>query len=65
MIVDKNTTLEELIKYHKHCLSIAEKNMGAYKHWCDGCQYFDPVKKCEVSGEMVPCNWLLPRVDYE
>lgn len=60
MIVDENTTLGELMKYHKHCLSIAEKNLGVDKHWCDGCQYFDPVKECEVSGTMTPCNWLLP-----
>lgn len=61
MLINKNTTLEELIKLKIYCTKIAEKNMGRKSYMCDGCQYFDPPVPCRIS-DIVPSNWLLPHM---
>lgn len=71
MIINKNTTLEELIKFKKDCLAhvektLREKNSDEIELWecCEGCQYYEPIESCRILGKMVPCNWLLPDLDY-
>lgn len=73
MLINKNTTLEELMKYHKECLKHIDKTviakgltMGIDQNWyCEGCQFYDPENNCNVAGSMLPCNWLLPDLEMK
>lgn len=73
MLINNNTTLEELMNYRKECVKHIEKKLrekgapvGINQAWyCEGCQYFIPDDNCKVADSMLPINWLLPDLDMK
>lgn len=66
-MISKDTTLEELHKLQRHCVNMKEKTMGTKAYMCFECEYLALDISCEyidITGK-VPCEWVLPRVDYE
>lgn len=67
MLINENTTLEELHEVQRHCMDMKEKTMGIKTCACFECEYFAPYISCEftdITGKF-PYEWVLPIVDYQ